>query len=955
MATPVAAVPGQPLRLFGSVTAPAPDVAVVVSIPGVSCVKAVAAGGDEYVVNVPADDPDTSSKKEGAVAGDLLSVFVDPAEPSTILMPSGGGFQELQVVASTSQLLSLDLSVFSNGQIFTVAGTVTDSAAGASVSGATVNLNWSDGGDCGQATSEATTGAFSLQHTYATPGPFTVTTAVYKAGFASALDARSTGETIPSPTATPPPPPPPPPGGSSPPPSGGGSQPTSTPLPPPPAPLQVVPTPTPLAAATILEGGEDAGAALAEAAESDVGAASVALIEAAQEDPQAAGAALAVAAEINAEAVGVALAIAAEGDPDSVGAALAAAALENAAAIGLSIAAAAVENAEATGNALAVAAAADAAAIGSALAAAAAADAVATGNAVAAAAEADAQATGNALAAAARADTQATGNALAAAAAADPDATGSAVAFAAVADAAATGNALAAAAATDPEATGNALAASAATDASATGDALTSSARRNAAATGNALRFSAGRDASATGDALATGPARDSEALAALGEVIPVEPWVPEEAPVPGSDPTGEGEWQSVGSPAPIERILARLPRTFPSARVIVSDVIELPGGVPPLPAGRVLNSYLTLSAENFESQDILTAHVALFVEKSWLDANQVHQWSVQFSRFDEEQEGWRPAPAKRLRKDEERVFYSVVVPAFSLWSISGSVDVPDVRFRVEDLTITPAQSQEGQSVDVRAQITNLTADVAEFFATLWLNSQANATQGVVIPPGATVPVAFTVRPKAGSYDVRIDRLLGSFNVQAAPTPTVTVTPTPTRTAPPVPTREPTATPTFSPTPAITATPTASPEPSATPSQAPSNTPTAFSRPTTEPTPASTAAPSATAGPAATPVSPTPLALPAPTPPPAPPAAAQEEAAGGGLIAVTVGITGDSPWTRYCGVRDLQIQARRPSRSAGTGTRHPRAISSALEVTPDILGITAGQRRRAERPPQPMS
>ena len=912
MATPVAAVPGQPLRLFGSVTAPAPDVAVVVSTPGVSCVKAVAAGGGEYVVNVPADDPDTSSKKEGAVAGDLLSVFVDPAEPSTIMMPSGGGFQELLVVASTSQLLALDMSVFPNGQIFTVAGTVTDGSAGASVSGATVNLNWGDGTDCGQATSDATTGGFSLQHTYATPDPFTLTTAVYKAGFASALDARST----PSPT---PAPPPPPPGGSSPPPSGGGSQPTSTPVPPPPAPLQIVPTPTPLAAATILEGGEEAGVALAEAAESDVEAASAALIEAAQEDPQAAGAALAVAAEINAEAVGVALAIAAEGDPDSVGAALAVAVLENAAAIGLSIAAAAVENAEATGNALAVAAATDAAAIGSALVTAADADAVATGNAVAAAAAADAQATGNALAAAARADTQATGNALAAAAAADPDATGSAVAFAAVADAAATGNALAAAAATDPEATGNALAASAATDASAAGDALTSSARRNAAATGNALRFSAGRDASATGDALATGPARDSDALAALGEVIPVEPWVPEEAPVPGSDPTGEGEWQSVGSPAPIERILERLPRTFPSARVIVSDVIELPGGVPPLPAGRVVNSYLTLSAENFESQDIFTAHVALFVEKSWLDANQVHQWSVQFSRFNEEQEAWRPAPAKRLREDEERVFYSVVVPAFSLWSISGSVDVPDVRFRVKDLTITPAQPQEGQSVTIRAQIANLTDEAAEFYATLWLNSQANATQGVLIPPGATVPVAFTVRPKAGSYDVRIDRLLGGFNVQAAPTPTVTVTPTPTRTATPVPTREPTATPTFSPTPAITATPTTGLEPSATPSQVPSATPTAFSRPTTRSSPAPAAAPSATEGPAATPVSPTPLALPAPTPPPAPPAA-EQEAAGGGLIAVTVGILvillglGTAAFVIYRyrrgDLRDLLVQAR---------------------------------------------
>ena len=145
--SPVAAVPGQPLRLFGSVTAPVPDAAVVASVPGVSCVKAVSAGGGEYVLNVPADDPDTS-RKEGAFTDDLVSVFADSAQPSTISFPGGGGFEELQVVASTSQYLSLNFAVSGAAQTFTVTGTIGDGATGAPISGASVNVNWGDGTDC---------------------------------------------------------------------------------------------------------------------------------------------------------------------------------------------------------------------------------------------------------------------------------------------------------------------------------------------------------------------------------------------------------------------------------------------------------------------------------------------------------------------------------------------------------------------------------------------------------------------------------------------------------------------------------------------------------------------------------------------------------------------------------------------------------------------------------------
>ena len=376
--------------------------------------------------------------------------------------------------------------------------------------------------------------------------------------------------------------------------------------------------------------------------------------------------------------------------------------------------------------------------------------------------------TGRAIASAALTDAASTGLAVASAAAEDAQATGRAVASAAAEDAEATGEAVASAAETDPEATGEAVATAADEDPESTGAVLTTSVRTNARAIGSSVQTSARVNARAIGDALNRGPAREADTLADLGEVIPVEPFVEEEAPEPGPDPTGVGVWQAVGSPAPIERILARYAQTFPQAKVIVTDVVGLPEGVPSLPGGGILNSLMTLEPQNFEDQDLVAAHTTLFVEKQWLDANQVHQWSVQFTRFDAAATSWKPAPAKRVREDQERVFFSVVIPGFSLWAIVGNVEPPEVQFLVEDLTVTPGEAEEGTPITVQVQVTNLTSEPAEFNGALWLNSRVDTTRGVSLTANEKAPVTFTVQPNAGSYNVRVDRLLGSFVVTAA-------------------------------------------------------------------------------------------------------------------------------------------------------------------------------------------
>ena len=319
------------------------------------------------------------------------------------------------------------------------------------------------------------------------------------------------------------------------------------------------------------------------------------------------------------------------------------------------------------------------------LAEAAATDADAAGAALAAAAALNADATGAVLAVAAATDADAAGAALAAAAAIDPDAIGAALAAAAGANADAIGAAMAVAAAADPEAVGQALAAAAGADADATGAALAAAAEADPDATGAALNeamntdASAGRRPTAVGLALAAGPAQDRFTLALLGNVAPVEPWVPERSPPRGRAATGDGEWQDVGSPAPIDKILTRFASLLPGARVDVADVLALPAGVPALPPSRIVNSYLTLDPVSFGNEDVAAAHTTLFLDKSWLEANQIHEWSIQFSRFNEELSAWTPVQSKRVSEDEARVFFSVAMPRFSLWAISGSVEAPSL------------------------------------------------------------------------------------------------------------------------------------------------------------------------------------------------------------------------------------------------------------------------------------
>ncbi len=334
---------------------------------------------------------------------------------------------------------------------------------------------------------------------------------------------------------------------------------------------------------------------------------------------------------------------------------------------------------------------------------------------------------------------------------------------------------------------------------------------------------------------------------------------------------TGELTWAKlVGSPVFIEQALGKFNKVLSSISIEVEELGGPPANAPALPAGRILDPpYFRIDMSGADPGDIEAVHVTLKVGKAWLDANNIHKWSVQVLRLDQSLSTWVPFPTKRVREDASNVYYSVVIPGFSHFAITGSTTLPQQTFQVTDLSISPSQAFLGERVTISARVRNTGTGSAVYPANLWINDTIEDTQTITVAPGQTVPFSFVVNRAAGSYDVRVERQFGEFSVstQAAPTPTATPRPGASPTPAPV-------GPTATPRPGATSTPV---QPTATPVP---STPT--------PVVVAQAQPTATA----TPVQPTATPVP-PTPTPAPQAPTQAEGGGigvGAIVGLVVGV-----------------------------------------------------------------
>ena len=197
------------------------------------------------------------------------------------------------------------------------------------------------------------------------------------------------------------------------------------------------------------------------------------------------------------------------------------------------------------------------------------------------------------------------------------------------------------------------------------------------------------------------------------------------------------------------------------------------------------------MTLDGVREGDLSAGYLTLYIDKSWMEANAVHKWSVTLDRYDEERGQWVSTQTKRVREDGDRIYYTVVVPGFSLLALTGGPVPASSPFLVTDLAISPQPAAAGQEVTFSARVVNTAASPGVYPASLWLDDGVAAVQDVPVGGGQSVSFSFTLRVEEGQHAVRVDRLLSSLTVgppaaAPAPAPEAVATPTPAPAATPI-------------------------------------------------------------------------------------------------------------------------------------------------------------------------
>ena len=132
------------------------------------------------------------------------------------------------------------------------------------------------------------------------------------------------------------------------------------------------------------------------------------------------------------------------------------------------------------------------------------------------------------------------------------------------------------------------------------------------------------------------------------------------------------------------------------------------------------------------------------------------------------------------MDEDESRLFYTVVVPGFSVISITGRETLREGTFSVTDLVTIPEIPEPDTNFIVRASVTNTADHAAVYPANLWIADTIEATQTIRLRPGETRFFEFTLNRPQGRYSLRIEKELHTVDVGLLPTVT------PIRRAPPL-------------------------------------------------------------------------------------------------------------------------------------------------------------------------
>lgn len=231
------------------------------------------------------------------------------------------------------------------------------------------------------------------------------------------------------------------------------------------------------------------------------------------------------------------------------------------------------------------------------------------------------------------------------------------------------------------------------------------------------------------------------------------------------------GEWAFASlSPYPFTGFMFKPNKDLENVEVDVKVLTRRPPGVKLPPGYPYLSLYYDIFLKNIRPEDLEAARLTFKLRKDILEFMGHNKFSILLQRWDEGSGRWMPIPTKRIDEDSRFVYYSTIVPGFSIFSLTGSRAIPAPEFDLSELKISPTEVLAGQEVTITAKVTNLTDKPQVYTAVLWINQTAEKAQSIEVPARGEELLSFKVaKSKAGEYRVRIDKLMGSFTVKEAP------------------------------------------------------------------------------------------------------------------------------------------------------------------------------------------
>jgi len=145
---------------------------------------------------------------------------------------------------------------------------------------------------------------------------------------------------------------------------------------------------------------------------------------------------------------------------------------------------------------------------------------------------------------------------------------------------------------------------------------------------------------------------------------------------------------------------------------------------------------------------------------------------------YDEDDGEWVYLPVERIN--------NTLTASISHFTTFALIAVPKpAAFTLSSLAISPAEVAPGEKVNISISVANTGGTEGSYTVVLKIKAVKEAEKSVTIAAGSSQTISFSVaKEEAGSYDVVVDGLSGSFTVVAPPAPPPPAPPVP---APPPP------------------------------------------------------------------------------------------------------------------------------------------------------------------------